>query len=74
MGIFSEIGDFFEGAIDSAQALVTLPATLTNLLVPGVIIAGLCLLAVVFTMCWSVGSGKTNVNELANTAVRYVKV
>jgi len=60
-------------AADAANDVLGMSTVLKPMLIVGVSVVGFCLVAVVVTMCWSVGSGQTNVNQLASTAASVAK-
>ena len=65
-----QFGDVWDAGTGCAESLLGLPQTAESMLWALIAVGGLTLIAVVITMCWSVGSGGTSVNQLAETAVK----
>jgi hypothetical protein len=62
------LADLWSTGMGTAESLMGIPQTMKYFVYAGLAIAGVLLVAVVFTACYGVGSGKINVNELAQSA------
>lgn len=66
----SGLKDVFESGVEAGQTILGVPKTAKTFMIVGITIFGVILLVVVGTMAWGVGSGKIDVNELAESASR----
>jgi hypothetical protein len=62
--------NIWNAGIDATTGLLGIPKTVRTLLYVGLAIGGLCLIVMVSTACWGVGSGKIDVNRLAESSVK----
>ena len=58
----------FKGAFESFGALTSLPGTIQKLLIAITVVGGICILALVLSMAWSIGSGGKTATTLIETA------
>lgn len=67
------LSNVFQAGVGGAESLLGLPDTLKTIAYVGLAVVGILLFAVIGTMCFSVGSGRIDVNELARTAAEASK-
>lgn len=60
----------FQAGIGTAETILGFPKTFKTLLIVGATVTILVVVVVVGTAAWGVGSGKIDVNQLADTASR----
>ena len=68
----TSLGSLCNAGLGSLESLLKVPSETKYMVYIGVAMIGLVLLMVIGTMCISVSTGQTNLNELANTATRII--
>lgn len=60
----------WESGLDAVSGLLGFPEDLKMILYVGLGVVGLVLVVVIGTACWGVGSGKIDVNQLAESGAK----
>ena len=63
------LGDIFESGMSTLDSLLGIGGDIQYIFYAVLAVVGICLLAIVLTGCWSVGSGQTNINDLAKSVL-----
>jgi hypothetical protein len=63
----------FQAGIGTAETMLSFPKTFKSFMIVGVTVLALVILVVIGTAAWGVGSGKIDVNRLADTAAEASK-
>ena len=67
MGKPKGLKDVMQAGMGAAESILGVPGEMKTIVYVGLAVVALVVVVMVGTMCWGVGSGKINVNELARS-------